>query len=539
MALEAEGVAVARPGAGSRRWGVLLTSVLGLLGLTLALVQLIRPALPLRIEQSRLGNVPITTFAPVTPRGPAVVIAHGFAGSQQLMYPFAVTLARNGFTAVTFDFPGHGQNTQPLQGELLEQERRSEQLSAALDQVVAQARSQTGGPVGLLGHSMGAEAVVRYAQAHPEISAVVAVSMFYEGVTPGSPRNLLLVTGALESQLGPTGQRIIDVAAGGAAGGAQTGVTYGDPAAGTARRLVFAPAVEHIGVLYSSTSMAESLAWFEQTLLRSSGSTPFLDARAGWLALLYLSATVLFWPLSRIVRPLVAWPQLTAAGAGWSRRGWLLAAVLPAFLTPFLLRVVPADDLLPILVGGPLALFFAIYGLLTALLLRLTAKQRTGNTEQKVIGRVTNSSVLSSMFFVLLVALLIVGYVFLTFGLPAQVFVLNYFLPPRRLGVFVAVLLAMLPFFLADEALTRRPGHPRGAYAITKTCFMLSLVLAILIDQRLFFLTLIAPLFVAYFAVYGWFSGLIYRRSGTFLPGALANAVIFAWSVAAVFPLVS
>lgn len=533
MALEAETAAVVRPGVGWQRWGVLLAGVLGLIGLGLALLQLVRPTLPLRIEQSRLNGIPITTFAPATPGGQTVVIAHGFAGSQQLMYPFAVTLARNGFTAITFDFPGHGQNTQPLEGELLEQDRRFQQLSAALDQVVVQARTETGAPVGLLGHSMGAEAVVRYAQAHPEIGSVVAVSMFYEGVTPRSPRNLLLVTGGLESQLGPTGQRIIDAAAGGAAGTAQTSVTYGDPAAGTARRLVFAPAVEHIGVLYSGTSMAESLAWFAQTLQQPTGGAPFLDTRAGWLGLLYLSATVLFWPLSRIARPLA-----TPGDARPARRGWLLAALLPALVTPFVLRVLPVDDLLPILVGGPLAVFFAIYGLLTALGLRLVWEQRTENKEQQVASQATNRSVLSSLFSVLLVALLIIGYVFLTFGLPAHLFVLNYFLPPRRLGVFVAVLAAMLPFFLADEALTRLPGHPRGAYAITKICFMLSLVLAIVIDQRLFFLTLIAPLFVAYFAVYGWFSGLIYRRTGTLLPGALANAVIFAWSVAAVFPLV-
>lgn len=533
MALEAETGSVVRPGVGSQRWRVLLTSVLGLIGLGLALLQLVRPTLPLRIEQARLGGIPITTFAPATQRGPAVVIAHGFAGSQQLMYPFAVTLARNGFTAITFDFPGHGQNTQPLLGELLEQDRRFQQLSLALDQVVARARSETGGSVALLGHSMGAEAVVRYAQAHPEINSVVAVSMFYEGVTPRTPRNLLLVTGALESQLGPTGQRIIDAAAGGAAGGAQRSVTYGDLASGTARRLVFAPTVEHIGVLYSETSMAESLAWFEQTLQRPTSSAPFLDTRAGWLGLLYLSVTLLFWPLSRIVRPLADLQRTSTDGARSVRRGWLFAALLPALVTPFVLRALPVDDLLPILVGGPLAVFFAIYGLLTALGLALMRNQKPG-TESRSSWLPAPGSWLSA----LAVALLIVGYVFLTFGLPAQLFVLNYFLPPRRLGVFVAVLVAMLPFFLADEALTRQAGHPRGAYAITKICFMLSLVLAILIDQRLFFLTLIAPLFVAYFAVYGWFSGLIYRRTGTLLPGALANAVIFAWSVAAVFPLV-
>ena len=71
----------------------------------------------LTIERVAVGAIPVTVFRPATTApAPVVVIAHGFAGSQQLMQPFAVTLARNGFLALTFDFPGHGRNPVPLQG---------------------------------------------------------------------------------------------------------------------------------------------------------------------------------------------------------------------------------------------------------------------------------------------------------------------------------------------------------------------------------------------------------------------------------------
>jgi hypothetical protein len=97
----------------------------------------------------------------------------------------------------------------------------------------------------------------------------------------------------------------------------------------------------------------------------------------------------------------------------------------------------------------------------------------------------------------------------------------------------------MLPYFLADELLTRQPGVPRGAYPLTKVSFMLSLALAIALNPRkLFFLILIAPIFTAYFALYGSFSGLLYRHTGTPLPGAIANAAIFSWTTAAIFPQV-
>jgi hypothetical protein len=97
----------------------------------------------------------------------------------------------------------------------------------------------------------------------------------------------------------------------------------------------------------------------------------------------------------------------------------------------------------------------------------------------------------------------------------------------------------MLPYFFADEWLTRGPETPPWAYAISKVIFLLALLLAVLLNlNSLFFLIIVAPLFVIYFVIYGMFSGRVYRRTGTFMIGALANAIIFAWIVAAVFPLV-
>ena len=97
----------------------------------------------IEVTELRVGQIPATVFAPAS-AGPApvVVIAHGFAGSQQLMQPFALTFARNGYRAVTFDFPGHGRNPQPLPGGLADDAASSRALLGALDEVVAAARRQ-------------------------------------------------------------------------------------------------------------------------------------------------------------------------------------------------------------------------------------------------------------------------------------------------------------------------------------------------------------------------------------------------------------
>jgi alpha-beta hydrolase superfamily lysophospholipase len=64
-----------------------------------------------------------------------VRIAHGFAGSQQLMQPFALTLSRNGYAAVNFDFPGHGRNSAPMRGGLADAEASQRVLLATMNEL--------------------------------------------------------------------------------------------------------------------------------------------------------------------------------------------------------------------------------------------------------------------------------------------------------------------------------------------------------------------------------------------------------------------
>ena len=71
----------------------------------------------LTIDRVRVGEIPATIFRPLGAGGGEVaLIAHGFAGSQQLMQPMAMTLAHSGYTAITFDFAGHGRNERPMRG---------------------------------------------------------------------------------------------------------------------------------------------------------------------------------------------------------------------------------------------------------------------------------------------------------------------------------------------------------------------------------------------------------------------------------------
>ncbi len=477
---------------------------------------------PVTITRTMLGTTPITVFAlPLGGPAPVVVIAHGFAGSQQLMQPFAVTLARNGYVAVTFDFPGHGRNRAPLPGGLADDGARGRSLLDTLSAVVgyAAALDAADGRVALLGHSMASDIVVRFARSHPEVLATVGVSLFARDVTAGSPRNLLVIDGALEpAMLTDAAYRIVGMAAGGAA---QAGVTYGSFAEGTARRLALADGVEHIGVLYSRESMAEALSWFDQAFGRQGDG--FLDVRGGALGLLFGGLVALAWPLAGLL------PRVTAtrSGAGLSWRQLLPVAVGPALLTPLILWQLPTS-FLPILLGDYLAAHFALYGVLTAAGLWLVAGRSAFASAGPVPLRRLAVGVLTMS-----------GYGILVLGWPIDWFVTSFVPVPGRWPLLLAVLVGLLPYFLADEWLTRGAAAARGGYTLTKLCFLLSLALAVTLNpQRLFFLIIIVPAMLIFFVVYGLLSGWAYQRTHHPLTGALANALAFAWAITVTFPVV-
>jgi len=194
-----------------------------------------------------IGDIPARIFEQqVHTAAPVVVIAHGFAGSQQLMQSFAIALARNGYVAVTFDFAGHGRNPSPLKGSITEETGATEHLLAELEKVAAYARPLGDGRLAVLGHSMASDIVVRFAQKMPDIAATLAVSMFSPGVTAASPRNLLVIVGDWEGMLKEEALRAVSLST--APRKAEASTLYGDPLKGTAREAIFISHTEHVSV---------------------------------------------------------------------------------------------------------------------------------------------------------------------------------------------------------------------------------------------------------------------------------------------------
>lgn len=505
----------------SRSGNVVLAALAACL-IGLSLWQILGPLRMVRVEAVAIEGTPATIFRPTgVPHGPVVVIAHGFAGSQQLMAAFAVTFARGGYTAMTFDFLGHGRNPRPLVGDVTREDGATAALVGETATLVRHARGLGDGRVALLGHSMASDVVVRAAIADPGIAATIAVSMFSRAVTRAAPRDLLVISGEWESGLRAEASKAAGLVS--APEPPVEGVTYGSLPDGTARRAAVAGGVEHIGVLYSRDSLREALDWLDGAFGVVRGEGPALDRRGPWILTLFAGLILLARPLSRLL-PVVASRRL-GAGLAW-RRLWLVLLV-PATATPLLLRLAPTERL-AVPVGGYLAAHFALYGLIAWVMLWRTGGPADG---RRTIMRMP-------AFVAAVVAVL--AYLAVSLGWTIDALVTSFVPVAMRWPLLAIMLVGTTAFFTADEWATRGEGAARFGPAGAKVAFVLSLAFAVVLDFRsLFFLIIIVPVIVPAFVVGGLFSAWIYRRTRHPLIAGLANAALFAWALGVTFPILA
>ena len=475
------------------------------------------------VDAVAIGTTPAIIYRRIAdgPR-PVVLIAHGFAGSQQLMQSFALNLARNGYVAVTFDFPGHGRNPEPLTGSITDIDGATRTLVESLRSVGDFARRLGDGRLAVLGHSMASDIVVRYAQTTPGIAATIAVSMFSPAVTATAPANLLVIVGDWEGTLKREALRAVGLAS--APRVAQAGVTYGEPARGTGRRAAFSAHGEHASVLFSEDSMREAILWLDASFGTPRSAAPVVVARGPWILLLLAGAVLLARPGAALL-PRVAAPPVGAA-LRW-RRLWIPLSIA-MFATPLLLRVLPTH-FLPVLVGDYLAVHFAVYGLIIAACLLVMHRAGAGAALSAARPRALGVAMLAA-----------ITYGFCALVWPIDRYVTSFVPGPERIVLLAAMLAGTLLFFLSDEWLTRGVGAAHGAFAASKLAFLASLAIAVALDpERLLFLIIIVPVIALYFLVYGLLSRWIYAASGHPFVAGVANAVAFAWAIGVTFPLLA
>lgn len=454
------------------------------------------------IEDLRLGDTPVTRMSDGS-GGPPVVIAHGFAGSRQMMQAYGLTLARAGYSVHAFDFLGHGRHPVPMGGDVTSVEGTTRLLVDQTAEVIALAQAQgAGAPVALLGHSMATDVLVRAAAEAGEIGPLVLISPFSQAITATQPQDLLLIAGAWEARLSEFALeqvQKVDPEAG-----------FGEAVSreGLRRMALQAPMVEHVAILHSRAAQRAALDWLNGFHGRNQGTQV---PPTGWALIGLLTAiTALFGPVARLL------PRREPHGAPLSAKGLAAAILLPTLAAPLLATQVETK-VLPVLVAEYLALHLVIYGGLQLAVLGWL-RGRPGWPAPLAAG-------------------LLVVWTLGVFGLALDRYGANFWPTPGRVSIIAALCLGAVPFMLADSWLAY--GARLWQRVLARVGVLASLGIAVALDfGGLFFLLMIAPVIVLFFLTFGVMGRAVARRSGPMAAG-LGLGLALAWSLGVSFPLFS
>jgi dienelactone hydrolase len=461
----------------------------------------------LTVTDVEIGDLPVTLISPQIDGHegrPLVLIGHGVAGSRVIMRGYALTLAHAGYNIALWDFAGHGGNSQPLAAD-----READHLVADAETALrtAQANGFSVEQVAVLGHSMGSGMALAYGMQHPETLATIAISPVDAQVTKDLPRNLLLLAEELDPRFVDNAEQLLERAGG----------PGGNPQSGTARRMEIIPMVEHVTILFSPSAQISARQWLDGVFGEQPGAAAYTDRRIPWYLVGLTGTLLFFWSLSALVKKLEdrAIEQVTVSI--WRRILGLLLGALGA--TAFFYVLSQADlvinNLLGMLVGGYLMVWFAIAGAFSILLL---GRMRGQLTLPALIG-----------------GLMVFAALWIGLGLLGNYVWLPWLLIPRRLILWPMGVVLSLPWFLAvAQAVLPASRLGRAAWWLGYSLILdWALFLAIRLNPELGFLILILPLFPLILGIHALAAG-PYRWRASF---ALGGALFVGWILVAVFPL--
>jgi pimeloyl-ACP methyl ester carboxylesterase len=450
------------------------------------------------VRSTSRQDVPMLFMAPKgVQHRPGILIAHGFAGSKQLMFGYGYTLVHNGYGVLLLDFAGHGANAAPLDKTKLQQN-----LDVALTVLKAQPEIDPS-KIGLLGHSMGSQAVMLSGiKQSKAISAVVAISPTPAPVTSHEPSNLQLQAGEWEGRFVRQSTELLQKA-----GGENPNTDEGK-----GRSRVIVPQAEHILILFKDLSHQSALKWFNSVFNRTS-TVEFRDRRMAWYSLHLLSWLFLL----GMVSPNLIQGTFRTAWKPRSLRNWLGLGIAPFAATGVIAvasRRAALESLGGLQVGGALGLWLFIAGLAWS----------------GVISRFPRPTAKSIGYGLLLFSLL-----WIAFGAMAQETWLEWQLIPARLQLLPALAVGCFPWFYASGIAQEQATPTKRIlwWFAQSVSLAVGLSLTLLLVPKLSFLALIVPIVPIILALLSYAAAQI-KDAWSY---AIASALFFGWIIASVFPL--
>jgi dienelactone hydrolase len=464
----------------------------------------------LPVDAAKSGDFPDP--APKGKRPPVIVIAHGYSADRASMSGMARSFARAGYAVVTFDFRGHGGNTHPFQGD----------LTVDVKAVVDWARTSPfvdSSRLAVLGHSMGASAVLEFATKDPRPVAVVPVSggfLLNDAVVPahtllidasGDPGRIRDRQKELRDELSARGGAVVHKEVGG---------------------------TNHLTILRSSEAIGDIAAFLDPIMgiERPAGTKVGLDDPRMRTAGLYLIVALgLIAVVGSLAGRLVPdGPTDEAEAPVWGGFALVAGALL---LTLPVLAVGPIDPL-PLGAGLPVVVHLA---LASALLWGCRALAQRGQLAGAA-ARWTSERVWLPLREVGWAGLAASGAVVLLLLPMSGVFHRLVPTPERAVYWVVATLLA-LPFFAAFEALLRRgrPGVAAGWGVLGRLVLLVVLLLGLGMHALPSVIALVLPLLVLQYAILEIFAAGAYARARNTAVIAVVDATITGWIAVMLTPI--
>lgn len=480
-------------------------AISGLTLLAVGVLLLVPVTRGIDVTDLRVGGdaqIPVRVYVPTSTAvgaAPGVVVAHGFAGSAQLMHTWSLALAHAGFVVVAPDLPGHGASTAPSRSvQARDTSAMAHTVDVALELLLA-VPSVDQDRIALLGHSMGSGAVLERGVARVEqVRAVVAVSPTDADVDAGAPRDLLLLAGANEGRFIANAESLL-VRAGG---------VRGVPGDGDARAFTVVPFVEHVSILFARGAHDASIDWLAAALDHVPTGRAPIGPLAGWLLLAF--GLVLLWQAA------VAQAATAATAPTRRPRGWLALAVGGVAATASLViiaRSLEISGITGVLVAGEVGLWFLLTGLVW-----LRFGFRPARPEMRDLGWM----LLATATLVLL-------------GASVSLAWAPWWLSGARVGTAGILVILLLPFTLAAAASLhgRHGARAVSVWGLTSLIVLVTLGAAAIVVPGIGFLVLILPLLPLVLAATSAVTVGVDRPWAS----GVASAVFIGWLLAMLFPL--
>jgi dienelactone hydrolase len=462
----------------------------------------------LKIINTKSGELPVTLISPQVESAenrPLVLIGHGLAGSRVIMRGYAFTLAHAGYNVAMWDSAGHAGNPIPMQ-EARDEASLVDEAEAARE--VAKSNGFATDRIAVLGHSMGSGMALSYGTSNPDTIATIAVSPVSRPVSPDLPRNLLLLAEGLDQRFVTNAENLLE----------QAGGAGGDLQVGTARKMVIIPGVEHISILFSTNAQKSARQWLDEIFGSQPGARDFTDRRMLWYLLGLAGTLLFFWSVSALINNLDEGYEEVSESSVWRRLGALVIGAIGASGILFVLSNAGLNisQLLNMLVGGYILVWFAIAGAISILLL----------------GRLPVAFERAA----LIASLMIFAALWVGLGLLGNYGWLPWLLIPKRLILWPLASLLCLPWFMAvAQSVLPAAWWGRLIWWLGYTLLLIGgLFLSLRLNPELGFLVLILPVFPLVLGLHALVSG-PYRWRFSF---ALGGSLFIGWLVMAVFPLI-